>query len=418
MLRPLKLLLCIFLVGGLIGGSSFAFAASSIDRIAELKKEIEQLTKQADQYQLEILSRRSNANTLKHQIANINADISHLQKELELTGKQITATTLEIGLREQEISDRNKVIEKEKKALIELMQYVYQQQNQPMILSLIESKSISEFTARTQQANDYTKNLNTTVADLKDQIREIGIARDDLNDKKIILQRLQQSDSQKKGSLGDVKTQKNQLLTKTKGEEKVYQQMLSTVEKRQAQYFKELKDLEAQAYKDKAFIVHVTVANLPAKGTMLFKPPLRRYVMTQKYGYTAYAKGGAYAGRPHSGDDLVGGYGAEIYSIGEGKIVASGTNSPGWGNWVAVQHDNNFVSVYAHMKIPTPLAVGTRVNNDTVIGYEGSTGNSTGSHVHLSLYRDFFTFTNPKNGSLNFNYIDGTVNPQDYIDIH
>jgi len=85
---------------------------------------------------------------------------------------------------------------------------------------------------------------------------------------------------------------------------------------------------------------------------------------------------------------------------------------------VAVKHDNNFVSVYAHMKIPTPLAVGTRVDNNTIIGYEGSTGNSTGSHLHLSLYRDFFTFTNPKNGSLNFNYIDGTVDPQDYTSLH
>ena len=87
----------------------------------------------------------------------------------------------------------------------------------------------------------------------------------------------------------------------------------------------------------------------------------------------------------------------------------------GFGNWVAVRHGGGLVSVYAHMKAPSGLKNGTTVDLTSIIGYEGSTGNATGSHLHLSLYRDFFTYINDKNGQLYFNYFEGSINPMDYL---
>ena len=129
---------------------------------------------------------------------------------------------------------------------------------------------------------------------------------------------------------------------------------------------------------------------------------------------TTYARRGAYGGAPHNGVDMAGGYGTAIRSIGDGTILASGFNN-GFGNWVSVRHANNLVSVYAHMQSPSGIANTTPVKTGGIIGYEGSTGNSTGSHLHMSLYRDFFTFINEKTGQLNFNYFDGSVNPLDYL---
>lgn len=62
-----------------------------------------------------------------------------------------------------------------------------------------------------------------------------------------------------------------------------------------------------------------------------------------------------------------------------------------------------------------PLKVGTAVAVGQTIGYEGSTGNSTGSHLHLSLYKEFFTYLREKDNQLYFNYFEGTVNPADYL---
>ena len=131
---------------------------------------------------------------------------------------------------------------------------------------------------------------------------------------------------------------------------------------------------------------------------------------------TTYAKRGAYGGAIHNGIDLVSGFGSPIFAIGSGVVLASGNNA-GFGNWVAIKHDagGGMVSVYGHMISPTPLRIGGAVTTDSIVGYEGNTGNSTGAHLHLSLYKDFFTYLNPKNNQLYFNYANGSVNPLDYL---
>ena len=103
-------------------------------------------------------------------------------------------------------------------------------------------------------------------------------------------------------------------------------------------------------------------------------------------------------------------------AIGDGEIIANGKND-GWGNWVAIKHPNqyNLISVYGHMSALSFLQVGTQVHAGQAIGYEGDTGNVTGSHLHLSIYKDFFTYVNGKNDQLYFNYFEGSVNPLNYL---
>lgn len=131
---------------------------------------------------------------------------------------------------------------------------------------------------------------------------------------------------------------------------------------------------------------------------------------------TSYAKRGAYGGAPHNGIDIVEGPGTPIKPAADGIVLASGYNN-GWGNWVAIRHSNlyNLVTLYAHLRSPTGLGNGTLVSTNSIIGYEGATGNATGSHLHLSVYQDFFTYINNKNGQLYFNYFEGTLNPFDYL---
>ncbi len=79
-----------------------------------------------------------------------------------------------------------------------------------------------------------------------------------------------------------------------------------------------------------------------------------------------------------------------------------------WGNWVAVQHPNGLTTLYAHMK---GFAVtGGYVKKGQVIGYQGNTGFSTGSHLHFSVYTDFWTYTSSYGFGPAYNY-EYTLNP-------
>ena len=89
--------------------------------------------------------------------------------------------------------------------------------------------------------------------------------------------------------------------------------------------------------------------------------------------------------RMHSGMDFGGGYGAPIYAVTDGSVVIAGRKG-GYGNFVKINHSGNLASGYGHM---SRIAVrsGQRVRRGQIIGYIGSTGLSTGPHLHYELYR-------------------------------
>lgn len=89
--------------------------------------------------------------------------------------------------------------------------------------------------------------------------------------------------------------------------------------------------------------------------------------------------------RMHSGMDFGGGYGAPIYAVTDGKVVHAGRKG-GFGNYVRLQHSGGLASGYGHMS-RIAVSNGRRVRKGQIIGYIGSTGLSTGPHLHYELYR-------------------------------
>ncbi len=89
--------------------------------------------------------------------------------------------------------------------------------------------------------------------------------------------------------------------------------------------------------------------------------------------------------RMHSGLDFGGGYGAPIYAVTDGTVVYAGRKG-GFGNYVKLKHAGGLASGYGHMS-RIAVSSGRRVRRGQIIGYIGSTGLSTGPHLHYELYR-------------------------------
>jgi len=103
-------------------------------------------------------------------------------------------------------------------------------------------------------------------------------------------------------------------------------------------------------------------------------------------------------GRPikHNGVDFGSGRGTEIYAAGNGRVVLSEFNSS-FGNYIVIEHNDGQSSSYAHLD-KLSVAKGDKVSKGQIIGYSGSTGRSTGPHLHYEVR------------------VNGTpVNPQDYL---
>lgn len=90
--------------------------------------------------------------------------------------------------------------------------------------------------------------------------------------------------------------------------------------------------------------------------------------------------------RMHAGVDFAAAWGSPIYAVGDATVSFSGWHG-GHGNYVKLDHGGGFATAYAHMS-RTAVSSGTRVRAGQVIGYVGSTGLSTGPHLHYELYRN------------------------------
>lgn len=381
-------------------------------KVLDLRRQIEELTKQSEKLKKDIKDKRSQGDTLSRQISLIESQIKQLENQISLTGFEITKKNKEIRNTQGEITTISHKLQQQKQIVLSLLVKMHRFDHKPMLASLFQGEKLSNFISDVQSFSDITAQLNDLILEIKVEKNTLEKNELELKEQKEDLESLNSQQLSQKEALGDSKEDKSYVLKKTRGLETEYQKMLADVEAKKEKFFQELKEYERLALVNGSAIIHVTAKNVPPAGTKIFSWPERDYHLTQDYGMTKYAKRGAYGGAPHNGVDIASGKGSAIYSIGPGSVLASGFNS-GFGNWIAVRHDNDMVSLYAHMVRPSGLANGTKVDNNSIIGYEGSTGNSTGSHLHLSLYRDFFTYL--KNNQLYFNYFDGSLNPADYI---
>jgi murein DD-endopeptidase MepM/ murein hydrolase activator NlpD len=90
--------------------------------------------------------------------------------------------------------------------------------------------------------------------------------------------------------------------------------------------------------------------------------------------------------RMHAGVDFSAPYGAPIYAVSSGRVVYAGRHG-GHGNFVRIEHNGGMGTGYAHMSRIATYA-GAPVQRGQVIGYVGSTGLSTGPHLHYEVYRN------------------------------
>lgn len=84
--------------------------------------------------------------------------------------------------------------------------------------------------------------------------------------------------------------------------------------------------------------------------------------------------------------DIAGTNGDAIYAVESGVVVDKGYQASGFGYYVTIRHPNGLYSLYGHLKQAASVNIDAPVRKQQVIGYMGSTGNSSGNHLHFELY--------------------------------
>jgi murein DD-endopeptidase MepM/ murein hydrolase activator NlpD len=115
-----------------------------------------------------------------------------------------------------------------------------------------------------------------------------------------------------------------------------------------------------------------------------FRFPLRNFRVTSSFGIRNDPFHGHLS--MHQGIDLAAPEGTEVYAIADGVVTAAGFD-PVYGNYVIISHSNRWTSLYGHLQI-IETTLRSDVRSGTLIGRVGSTGQSTGPHLHFELRQD------------------------------
>jgi murein DD-endopeptidase MepM/ murein hydrolase activator NlpD len=88
--------------------------------------------------------------------------------------------------------------------------------------------------------------------------------------------------------------------------------------------------------------------------------------------------------RMHYGQDFEVPYGTDIYATGDGKVLESGWNSEGFGNYIVIDHGYGLQTTYGHLS-EIKVTKGDILKRGDLIGLSGSTGTSSGPHLHYQI---------------------------------
>ncbi len=367
------------------------FAQSEIDK---LRNEIDSRSNRLSEIEAEIAKFEadlkvvgSEKKTLQSAINQLELERKKVNAEISRTENLITSTDLQINKLVLEMDKTEKKVAETKSAISEIIRSEYKSDDNSLIELLLGNEKLSDFWSVYQAQNDIRSSLADKVTELGSFHSLLDEQRGDNQDKRSDLTSLKDQYSDQNEVLTSNKQERAKLLEVTKNEEKNYQQLLASKESAREQILKEMRDFESKLQ----FILDPNT--IPTSGTKVFNWPLEKIIITQYFGGTEFAarNAGIYGGRAyHPGVDFGTPRGTPILAPLSGTVRATGNTDlvPGcysWGKWTLVDHPNGLTTLYAHQDVIS-VTPGQKVTTGEAIGYSGSTGYSTGPHLHFTLY--------------------------------
>lgn len=386
-----RFFVCLFILSLLIISVPKAEAISEIEtlqnQISDRNNRLKEIEKEITSYQTELKKVGGEKNTLQKAITQLELERKKVNADISYTQNKIGATDLELNKLSIEIDDTEKSIALNKKAISETIQALNETDDNSLIEVLLQYDNLSDFWRKIDELEQVRTVMSEKIETLVSEMALLDSQYDTHTKKRGDLLSLKEQYSDQNEVLVGNKAEKSKLLTATKNEEAEYQKLLSQKKSEFEQILKEMRDFESKLQ----FILDPNT--IPAKGTRVFNWPVENVIITQLFGGTEFAKQNAsvYGGRAyHPGVDFGVPQGTKIFAPLAGTVRATGNTDavPGcysWGKWTLIDHANGLSTLYAHQSVQSVVA-GQQVKTGEVIGYSGSTGYSTGPHLHFTVY--------------------------------
>lgn len=357
------IMLVAFVVTGIIPAS--AGDTDQIDALTqqqqEINKNIQNTKKELNNTIMEQNKQMADLKNLNDTLNDVELTIASLNKEIDAAVVQIDATVVEIDNKQRDYDGRMMIFSNRLKE-------IYQYGDVDFLEVLLQSSDITDFLTRFE----YLRYIADNDKQLLDEVTQI---KTELEAEKADLEK-QKSGLVSKRKNQEVKSQELQIATNEK------EILLQEIEKEKENMYVMLDAFEEESGKIAGQIKRLqsTGGTAPSTSEFVWPCPSSRRV-TSVYGPRTHPvkKTKSF----HTGVDIGAGSGNAIVAAANGKVIVATYNSA-YGNYIVVDHGGGLSTMYAHMS-SFVSGVGDNVTAGQTIGKVGSTGLSTGPHLHFEV---------------------------------
>ena len=383
----------LFLAAACLLLSVSVYPATAATSMSSLQNKLDKLSQSIVQHKKELSNAKKKEQAAKALESELKEKVTVVQSQISVLKGQIAEVQNSIGLKEQEIAVKEQQITEKEAEIAD--QWGDFKQHMAAMQELRDGGSVAMLSAVNDlyellTFNEVMQDISIKDAEILDNMKN---AKEALESDKLTLES-QRSELQSKKA--DLDAQNSQMRAKQNElNSSVAAAQMSAAEAQQAQ-----KDAQAAIESDemnyeavKKQIQKMIAAAAASKPTLSFTGficPLKSYSrISSEYGWRKNPVTGV--NKLHAGTDFAAPGGTPIYAAASGYVQVAGWSSGGYGNYVIIYHGkmsdgNQYSTLYGHMR-SVATSAGKYVQQGEIIGYVGSTGNSTGNHLHLEVWK-------------------------------
>jgi murein DD-endopeptidase MepM/ murein hydrolase activator NlpD len=400
-----------------VGGDNISVGGSHDqdleNQINSKANELKEIHRKIQQNQDSLQKTEKKKKTLTREINRNSYKINQLQLSLKSNKINIDKLGLEITSLNGDIDNTKSDVELKNEAIYKIIRELHLKESEDIAISFLKNLSLSESLTQINDLSDLHKALSRDVKELLLLKQALNSQLGQVSKKRSGVEQEYKTSRVRKSLVEEQRSERRSLLAMAKNQAKSYEEEIDELNKRQEDIAKEVEKLEATLRRQ------INPDGLPPERPGVLSWPVERGYkrITQGYGSTRFARYG-YRGRWHNGIDIGFPGGTPILASADGIVTNIGDQDKycrrgAYGKYIVIRHSNNLVTLSAHLS-RIAVSPGTRIKRGDLIGYLGSTGYSTGPHLHFTVY-DSSTFKMRRSRSCGPMPSGGDLDPRKYL---
>lgn len=328
-----------------------------------------------------LASLETKKNDLANYIEELDSDLEDINEKIDNLNVLIDDKEFEIHTTEAQLEEAKVACEKQYNMMKRRIKFVYEHGEASQAEMLLSSKSFVDFLNKAEfisKMSAYDKRMLDSYIDAKNYVDE---KEQTLIRQKSDLEEARAAVENEQSAVETLMTEKEEEITAYEGDISNKEAAIAEYEAMIAEQDQIIKSLEAAILEEKKRLLEENKKAIVYDGGT-FKWPAPSYTrISDDYGYRTHPILGTK--QFHNGVDMAAPTGSPILAAYDGEVIAA-SYSPAMGNYIMIDHGDGLITIYMHASAVS-VSAGKMVAKGERIGSVGSTGRSTGPHLHFSV---------------------------------